>query len=106
MLSPGVQDPLVAIEVLEGPHHSAPLLLRGLFGEADTPLYLAAALIGAVYIWWSALQAIRERDFTADIPVSVATAAIAIHQYSAAAVVASSSALANLLPPTKSVSQN
>ncbi len=57
--------------------------------HAGTPLYLASALVGSVYIWWSALQGIRERDFTADIPVSVATAAaIAISQYSAAAVVA------------------
>jgi Cd2+/Zn2+-exporting ATPase len=57
--------------------------------QAGTPLYLAAALVGSVYIWWSAVQGIRERDFTADIPVSLATAAaIAIGQYSAAAVVA------------------
>jgi len=52
-------------------------------------LYLVAALVGSLYIWWSAIQGIRERDFTADIPVSIATAAaIAIGQYSAAAVVA------------------
>jgi Zn2+/Cd2+-exporting ATPase len=52
-------------------------------------LYLAAALVGSSYIWWSALQGIRERDFTADIPVTIATiAAIAIGEYSAAAVVA------------------
>jgi Zn2+/Cd2+-exporting ATPase len=57
--------------------------------HASTPLYLAAALVGSVYIWWSAIQGIRARDFTADIPVSIATAvAIAIGQYSAAAVVA------------------
>lgn len=57
--------------------------------QASTPLYLAAALVGSAYIWWSAIQGIRERDFTADIPVSLATiAAIAIGQYSAAAVVA------------------
>lgn len=50
---------------------------------------MAAALIGSLYIWWSALQGIRHGDFTADIPVSLATAAaIAIGQYSAAAVVA------------------
>jgi hypothetical protein len=49
--------------------------------HAGTPLYLAAALAGSVYIWWSAIQGIRARDFTADIPVSVATAAaIAIGQ--------------------------
>ncbi len=57
--------------------------------HASAPLYLAAALVGSVYIWWSAIQGIRARDFTADIPVSIATAAaIAIGQYSAAAVVA------------------
>ena len=57
--------------------------------QARTPLYLGAALVGSVYIWWSAFQGIRERDFTADIPVSFATAgALIIGQYSAAAVVA------------------
>ncbi len=57
--------------------------------HAHTWLFLAAALTGSVYIWWSAIQGIRERDFTADIPVSFATAAaLVIGQYSAAAVVA------------------
>ena len=57
--------------------------------HAHTWLYLAAALVGSLYIWWSAIQGIRERDFTADIPVSFATAAaLIIGQYSAAAVVA------------------
>src|SRR6266566_3785278 len=57
--------------------------------HAHTWLYLAAALVGSVYIWWSAIQGTRERDFTADIPVSFATAAaLIICQYSAAAVVA------------------
>ncbi|HEX4203915.1 MAG TPA: cation-translocating P-type ATPase [Ktedonobacteraceae bacterium] len=57
--------------------------------HAHTWLYLAAALAGSVYIWWSAIQGIRQRDFTADIPVSFATvAALIIGQYSAAAVVA------------------
>lgn len=66
----------------------------GLFSHDETAaqgsiLYLAAALVGSSFIWWSALQGIRERDFTADIPVSIATlAAISIGQYSAAAVVA------------------
>ncbi len=56
---------------------------------AGSILYLAAALVGSSYIWWSALQGIWERDFTADIPVTIATiAAIAIGEYSAAAVVA------------------
>ena len=57
--------------------------------HAHTWLYLAAALVGSLYIWWSAIQGIRDRDFTADIPVSFATAAaLIIGQYSAAAVVA------------------
>jgi len=57
--------------------------------HAHTWLYLAAALVGSVYIWWSAIQGIRARDFTADIPVSFATAAaLIIGQYSAAAIVA------------------
>ena len=52
-------------------------------------LYVAAALVGSAFIWLSAVQGIRECDFTADIPVSLATiAAIAIGQFSAAAVVA------------------
>ncbi|HEX6605463.1 MAG TPA: cation-translocating P-type ATPase [Chloroflexia bacterium] len=57
--------------------------------QAGSLLYFAAALAGSMYIWWSAIQGIRAGDFTADIPVSLATAAaIAIGQYSAAAVVA------------------
>ena len=65
------------------------LLGSGDPAQADSPLYLAAALVGSAYIWWSTIQGIRARDFTADIPISVATiAAIAIGQYSAAAVVA------------------
>ncbi len=58
-------------------------------GETGTYLFVASALVGSAYIWWSAIQGIRERDFTADVPVSIATfAAIAIGQYSAAAIVA------------------
>jgi Cd2+/Zn2+-exporting ATPase len=65
------------------------LVGRGGDYQTRTPFYLAAALTGSVYIWWSAIQGIRERDFTADIPVSLATAAaLIVHQYSAAAVVA------------------
>lgn len=70
------------------------LFPQGLFSDSGMSgngryLYLLAALVGSSYIWWSAIQGIRERDFTADIPVSIATvAAILIGQYSAAAVVA------------------
>jgi Cd2+/Zn2+-exporting ATPase len=58
-------------------------------GTVYHPAYLAAAVLGSVRIWWSAWQGLRRRDFTADIPVSVATgAALAIGQEAAAAVVA------------------
>src|SRR5258708_28587685 len=57
--------------------------------HAHTWLYLVSAIAGSVFIWWEAIQGIREKDFTADIPVSFATiAALIIGQYSAAAVVA------------------
>lgn len=57
--------------------------------QARTPLYLAAALMGSIFIWWEAIQGIRQKDFTADIPVSFATiGALVIGQYAAAAVVA------------------
>ena len=57
--------------------------------QAHTPLYLASALVGSLFIWWEALQGIRQKDFTADIPVSFATiGALVIGQYAAAAVVA------------------
>jgi Zn2+/Cd2+-exporting ATPase len=69
--------------------HPSGILSTGDPVAARSPLYVAAALIGSAFIWWSAIQGIREGDFTADIPVSVATvAAIAIGQFSAAAVVA------------------
>jgi Zn2+/Cd2+-exporting ATPase len=67
----------------------AGLLSGGEVSATGNVLYFAAAIVGSVYIWYSAAQGIRERDFTADIPVSIATAAaIAIGAYSAAAVVA------------------
>ena len=65
------------------------LVGRGGTYQTRTSLYLVAALTGSIYIWWSAIQGIRHGDFTADIPVSIATAAaLIVHQYSAAAVVA------------------
>lgn len=67
----------------------AGLVTSGTPAETGTPLYAAAALVGSLFIWWSAVQGIRQGDFTADIPVSIATAAaITIGQFSAAAVVA------------------
>ncbi len=65
------------------------LVCRGGNYQTRIPFYLAAALVGSVYIWWSAVQGIRKGDFTADIPVSIATAAaLIVHQYSAVVVVA------------------
>ncbi len=91
LLAPGTLFTFASVLLLvsAGVRSPAGLLGSGDPAQASSPLYLAAALVGSVYIWWSAVQGIRQRDFTADIPVSIATAAaIAIGQYSAAAVVA------------------
>ena len=83
LLDPGTLFTLVSLLLLIAAMIATP---DGIINtaHAHTWLYLAAALVGSVYIWWSALQGIRARDFTADIPVSIATAAaILIHQYSA-----------------------
>jgi Cd2+/Zn2+-exporting ATPase len=88
LLDPGTLFTLVSLLLLIAATIATP---DGIINaaHAHTWLYLAAALLGSVYIWWSAIQGIRERDFTADIPVSFATAAaLIIGQYSAAAVVA------------------
>src|SRR5437667_11746729 len=60
--------------ILASIHNPRGLLSSGGQGETGAPLYLAAALVGSVFIWWSAVQGIRQGDFTADIPVSLATA--------------------------------
>ncbi len=88
LLAPGTIFTLVSLLLLVAATIQTP---DGVINSAHahTWLYLAAALVGSVYIWWSAIQGIRMRDFTADIPVSFATAAaLIIGQYSAAAVVA------------------
>ena len=88
LLAPGTIFTLVSLLLLVIATIQAP---DGVINSAHahTWLYLAAALVGSVYIWWSAIGGIRERDFTADIPVLFATAAaLIIGQYSAAAVVA------------------
>lgn len=91
LLAPGtiilfISGLLLVIAIIYQP---SSLVTGSVPGEMVTWIYLASALIGSSYIWYSAFQGIRERDFTADIPVSIATiAAIAIGQYSAAAVVA------------------
>jgi Cd2+/Zn2+-exporting ATPase len=91
VLAPGTLFTLASLLLLIG---AVTLNPDGLIGRGDsyqsrTPFYIAAALVGSVYIWWSAIQGIRQHDFTADIPVSIATAAaLFVHQYSAAAVVA------------------
>ncbi len=88
LLDPGTIFTLVSLVLLIAAVIQDPAGLNEA-SQASTPLYFASAIVGSVYIWWSAIQGIRERDFTADIPVSIATiAAIAIGQYSAAAVVA------------------
>lgn len=91
LLEPGTLFTLASLLLLMAAGIQAPggLLGSSALDQDRTPLYLAAALTGSVYIWWSAIRGIREGDFTADIPVSLATAAaLAIGQYSAAAVVA------------------
>ena len=91
LLDPGTLITFASLLLLiaAGIEHPGGLLGSGDPAQASSGLYLIAALTGSLYIWWSALQGIRARDFTADIPVSIATiAAIAIGQYSAAAVVA------------------
>jgi Cd2+/Zn2+-exporting ATPase len=88
LLDPGTLFTLASFLLLIAAIIQSP---RGLVdaAHARSLLYFAAAIVGSVFIWWSAFQGIREGDFTADIPVSLATAAaIAIGQYSAAAVVA------------------
>jgi len=91
LLDPGTLVTLASGLLLAAAFIQAPggILPGGGPADSRTLLYLASALVGSAYIWWSAIQGIRERDFTADIPVSIATiAAIFIGQYSAAAVVA------------------
>jgi Cd2+/Zn2+-exporting ATPase len=91
LLAPESVATLTSLALLLAATVISPASLVG--DEAPAPvanaLLLAAALIGSAYIWWSAIQGIRQGDFTADIPVSVATAAaLAIGQYPAAAIVA------------------
>lgn len=91
LLDPGTLVTLASLILLIAAivQHPGGLTGSGDPAQAGSLLYLAAALVGSIYIWWSAIQGIREHDFTADIPVSLATiAAIAIGQFSAAAVVA------------------
>lgn len=90
LLGPGTLFTLASglLLILATLHDPSGLFHDG-FDESVSILYLAAALVGSGYIWWSALQGICKRDFTADIPASIATmAAIAIGEYSAAATVA------------------
>ncbi len=91
LLDPGTLFTLTALVllILGGIQHPVGLLGSDKAAQVRTPLYIAAALVGSAYSWWSAIQGIRKRDFTADIPVSLATiAAISIGQFSAAAIVA------------------
>jgi len=91
LLDPGTLFTLASLLLLIAASVVNPggLLSSGGVSRTGEILYFAAAIVGSVYIWWSAVQGIRERDFTADIPVSIATAAaIAIGAYPAAAIVA------------------
>jgi len=91
LLDPGTIFTFISLILLLAAsiHDPGGLLSRTAALQGSSPLYLAAALAGSVFIWWSAIQGLRHHDFTADIPVSIATAAaLAIGQYSAAAVVA------------------
>ena len=91
LLDPGTLFTLASLLLLVAASVVNPggLLSSGEVTRTGEVLYFAAALVGSVYIWGSAVRGIRKGDFTADIPVSIATAAsIAIGQYSAAAVVA------------------
>jgi Zn2+/Cd2+-exporting ATPase len=89
-------EPGTIITLLSGMLLAAAIILypAGMFssdigGNIWRFLYLAAAVVGSSYIWWSAVKDVLAGDFTADVPVSIATAAaILIGQYPAAAVVA------------------
>jgi cation transport ATPase len=92
---PGTLVTLASLALLGGATLVDPgaLVGRSEEGVGSSPLYLASALAGSIYIWWSAFRGIREGDFTAGVPVSLATAAaIGIGQYPAAAVVAAARA--------------
>lgn len=91
LLEPGTLFTLASLLLLAAAviHRPGGVFSSGSLAEAGTPLYIAAALVGSVYIWFSAVMDVKDGDFTADIPVSIATAAaIAIGEYSAAAIVA------------------
>ena len=91
LLDPGTLFTFVSLLLLVAASVVNPggLLSGGEVSRTGGIIYFASALVGSLYIWWAAIQGIRERDFTADIPVSIATAAaIAIGAYSAAAIVA------------------
>src|SRR5260221_4828028 len=74
LLAPGTIFTLVSLLLLVAATIQTP---DGIINSAHahTWLYLASALAGSVYIWWSAIQGIRQRRFTAAIPASFATAA-------------------------------
>ena len=91
LLDPGTLFTFVSLLLLVAARVVNPggLLSSGEVSRTGGIIYFASALVGSLYIWGAAIQGIRERDFTADIPVSIATAAaIAIGAYSAAAIVA------------------
>lgn len=91
LLDSGTLFTLASMSLLLAAVVQAPggFLSSGSLAETGTPFYVASALVGSMYIWWSAVKDLRDGDFTADIPVSIATAAaIVIGEFTAAAVVA------------------
>src|SRR5207253_3143381 len=67
LLDPGTVFTVVALVLLVagGIQHPAGLLGSDRAAQVRTPLYIAAALVGSSYIWWSAIQGIkacRHRD--------------------------------------------
>lgn len=91
LLDPGTLFTLASLLLLimAGAVNPGGLVSGGEVSPVGEMLYFASAIVGSLYIWFSAIQGLRQRDFTADIPVSIATAAaIAIGAYSAAAIVA------------------
>src|SRR5258707_15410380 len=77
LLAPGTIFTLVSLLLLVAATIQTP---DGIINSAHahTWLYLASALAGSLYIFWSALPGIRKRDFTRGIPRSFSAAAAPI----------------------------
>jgi Cd2+/Zn2+-exporting ATPase len=98
LLEPGTLFTLASLALLAAATGLDPAGLIGEPSGVGVALYLSAALVGSAYIWWSAVRDVLDRDFTADIPVAIATAAaLAIGEYVAAAIVAALLLLGGML---------